>query len=80
MRPCSGRGDEDYDNLTVQLSTLHGKKDKVNKKLNQSFGLERRLRTEHREARERARLDILNRAEVIVCTLSAAGIWPTMLL
>eukprot|EP01050_Picozoa_sp_SAG11_P008935 SAG11_NODE_811_length_7065_cov_2.641114_3_plen_1861_part_00 len=68
-----GRGDEEYDALTGRLSALHTKKDEINAALNKSFGLERRLYSQNREARDRARVDILNRAEVVCCTLSAAG-------
>jgi hypothetical protein len=67
------KGSEQYIALTQQLTSLHSKKEKVNVHLNQSFGSERRIRGLHRAARERARLDILNRAEVICCTLSGAG-------
>jgi senataxin len=68
-----GRGTEEHEALTAKLSAAHTKKDELVGALNLSFGAERRARVQARERRARAKLEILNRAEVICCTLSGSG-------
>jgi senataxin len=63
----------DYEKLTGQLTRLHSRKDEVVSAMNASFGAERRARAMAAEMRLKAKLDILNRAQVVCCTLSASG-------
>jgi len=63
----------DFDKLTVQLKRLHSRKDEVVNAMNASFGAARRAHAMAVEMRLKAKLDILNCAQVLCCTLSASG-------
>lgn len=63
----------DYERLTAQLTQLHSRKDEVVNAMNASFGAERRARAMASELRLKTKLDVLNRAQVVCCTLSASG-------
>ena len=67
------RNPPDYERLTAQLTRLHSRKDEVVNAMNASFGAERRARAMAAELRLKTKLDILNRAQVVCCTLSASG-------
>lgn len=67
------RDDPDYERLTAQLTRLHSRKDEVVSAMNASFGAERRARAMAAEMRLKTKLDVLNRAQVVCCTLSASG-------